>query len=473
MKPWPAIVVFGLVAGCTRFHPQPLSPADTAAGLEGRSLDNPELKVFLEKNLHRGLNPWPAKVWDFEMLTLAAFYYHPSLEVARADWRVASGGVETAAERPNPTASVSGIYEPASGAYSPWIPGLVFDLPLETAGKRRFRTEQARHLSESARLNIATAAWQVRSQLRAALLDFATARQRAALLQRQVTLREDLLGRMQGQLEAGAISGLELNTARLALIRARADLADAQRLLAEARSALAGALGLSAVALDGLDYKFDLALPATAEDLTANKVRRLALLGRADILAALSDYAASQSALQLEVAKQYPDIHLAPGYSWNAGSTGENDWQIGATVELPLLNRHQGPIAEAAARREASAARFLALQAKVITEIDGAVASFRASETNFAAVEAVAVAQAKQQQAVNAEFQAGAVDRLEVLTAELELSAASVARLEAQVKLQQAVGALEDAVQRPLDLPESVWQTAPRGSPAKPGNAHP
>ena len=277
------------------------------------------------------------------MLTLAAFYYHPSLDVARADWRVAAGGIETAAERPNPTVTGSLAYEPAPDAFSPWIPGLVFDLPLETAGKRRFRTEQARHLSESARLNIATAAWQVRSQLRAALLDFAAARQRVALLQRQAASREDLLSRMQGQLEAGAVSRVELNTARLALIRARADLADAQRLQAEARSRLAGALGLSAVALDGLDFEFDLAPPATAEDLTASKVRRLALLGRADILAALSDYAASQSALQLEVAKQYPDIHLAPGYYWNAGSAGENDWQLGATVELPLLNRHQGP----------------------------------------------------------------------------------------------------------------------------------
>jgi outer membrane protein TolC len=350
---------------------------------------------------------------------------------------------------------------------------MVFDLPLETAGKRRFRTEQARHLSESARLNIATTAWQVRSQLRAALLDFSSARQRVALLERQAALRKDLVSRMQGQLEAGAISGVELNTARLALIRARADLADAQRLQAEARSSLAGALGLSVLALNGLDFEFDLAPPATTEDLTASKVRQLALQGRADILGALSDYAASQSALQLEVAKQYPDIHLAPGYYWNAGSAGEHDWQIGATVELPLLNRHQGPIAEAAARREASAARFLALQAKVITEIDGAVASFRASQTNVAAVEALTAAQAKQQQSVAAQFQAGAVDRLDVLTAGLELTAASLARLDAQVKLQQAVGALEDAVQQPLDLPESVWQTAPRGSPPKQVNPPP
>jgi outer membrane protein TolC len=397
------------------------------------------------------------------MLTLAAFYYQPSLDVARADWRVAAGGIETAAERPNPTASVSGIYEPASGAFSPWIPGLVFDLPIETAGKRRFRTEQARHLSESARLNIATAAWQVRSQLRAALLDLAAARQRAALLQRQAASREDLLSRMQAQLEAGAISRVELNAARLALIRARADLADAERSQAEAQSRLAGALGLSAAALEGLEFQFDLAPPAAAEDLTAKQVRQLALLGRADILAALSDYAASQSALQLEVAKQYPDIHLAPGYSWNAGSTGENDWQLGATVELPLLNRHQGPIAEATARRAASAARFLALQAKVITEIDSAVASFRASQTNFAAVESLAAAQTRQQQSIEAQFQAGAADRLDVLTAELEINAAALARLDAQTKLQQAAGALEDAVQRPL----TFWPNLEQGRSAQ------
>lgn len=459
------MIALVLVAGCTRFQPQPLSPSETAAGLDRRSLDSPGLKAFLEKNLNRELNPWPAAKWDFEMLTLAAFYYHPSLDVARADWRVAAGGIETAAERPNPTVTWSAAYQPAPDAFSPWIPGLVFDLPLETAGKRRFRTEQARHLSESARLNIVTTAWQVRSQLRAALLDFDAARQRVALLQRQAASREDLLGRMQTQLEAGALSRVELNAARLALIRAHTDLADAQRLVAEARSRLAGALGLSVVALDGLDFQFDLVPPAAAEELTTQQVRRLALLGRADILVALSDYAASQSALQSEVAKQYPDIHLAPGYYWNAGSAGENDWQLGATVELPLLSRHKGPIAEASARREASAARFLALQAKVISEIDSATASFRACQTNLAAVEAMAAAQTTQQQSINAQFQAGAVDRLEVLTAELELNAASIARLDAQVKLQQVVGTLEDAVQRPLKAWPNLEQG--RGAQAK------
>jgi outer membrane protein, heavy metal efflux system len=355
--------------------------------------------------------------------------------------------------------TANGIYEPAAGAFSPWIPGLTFDLPLETAGKRRLRTEQARHLSESARFNVATAAWQVRSHLRASLVEFESARQRAALLEHQVALREELATRLESQVEAGALSLLERNTARLALVRARADLAEAQRLLSEARPHLADALGLPTAALESLSVRFDLGATGAAVALTTPEVRKLALQGRADILAALADYAAAQSALQLEIAKQYPDIHLNPGYSWNGGSTGEHDWQLGATVELPLLNRHEGPIAEAAARRQASATRFLALQARVVGEIDAATASFRASQTNTLALGALAAAQATQRQAVLDQFRAGAVDRLDVLAAELELAATDLVRFESLVKVQQALGALEDSVQRPLDLPQAIFST--------------
>lgn len=454
----------GLLTGCARFHSQPLSPARTADQLDSRSLTNAALKSFLETNLHRPFPAWPAAAWDFETLTLVAFYYHPSLDVARADWHVASAGIETSSELPNPTATWSLANEPAPDAFSPWIPGLVFDIPVETAGKRRFRTEQARHASEAARYNLATSAWQVRSQLRASLLDLFAARERAELLRHQVQVRERLAERFDRQQQAGAISVAELNPARLGLIRARADLADADRAVAEARPRVAAALGLPVAALNGVEFQFDLAVPPTAAELTTPEARRLALLGRADILSALSDYAAAQSALQLEIAKQYPDIHLSPGYSWNAGSAGENDWQIGATVELPLLSHHRGAVEEASARRESGAARFLALQAKVIGEIDGALASFRASETNVATLDSLTAVQASQQKAIASQFDAGAVDRVDMVSAELELDTSRLARLDAQVKLQQALGALEDAMQRPLEFSAAVYESRPRAA---------
>lgn len=456
----PIAIAFALLllVGCVRYQPRPLSPARTAEQLESRSLTNPALKVFLEQNLRRDLTHWPIKTWDLDLLTLAAFYYQPSLDVARADWQLAAAGIKTAAERPNPTATASVAHEPALDAPSPWIPALIFDLPIETAGKRRLRTDQARHLSEAARLNVATAAWQVRSNVRAGLLELVAAQRRVALLQKEVALRKDMAARLRSQFQAGAISTAEVNTARLALMRARADLANGQRLLAEARPRLAGALGVPVSALAGRQFRFDLTDVAGAAGLTSKETRRLALLGRSDILGALADYAASQSALQLEVAKQYPDIRLAPGYSWNAGSAGEQDWQLGATVELPVLNQHKGPIAEASARREAGAARFLALQAKVISEVESATVGFYASQTNVVVLDALAAAQARQQQFIESQFRAGAADRLEVLAVEVERAAADLARLDAQIQRQQALGALENAVQRPFEMPTALFQ---------------
>jgi cobalt-zinc-cadmium efflux system outer membrane protein len=447
-------------AGCVRFHSQPLLPAETAQQLEQRSLSSPELEKFLEHNLHHPFTNWPAQPWDIEMLTLTAFRWNPSLEAVRADWRVAAAGVDTAHERPNPTTTASLLHEPVPGAPAPWIPTVLFDVPLETAGKRRWRTQQAVHLSDSARLNLATAAWQVRSSVRSNLLEYVVARQRVALQQRQLALQQEYVGRLVSQLEAGAISRVEVTTARLALARTRADLADAQRVLAEARPQLAESLGVSDLALGGVEVEFDLAQLAGADLLTAPEARQRALLGRTDILAGLADYAASQSALQLAIAQQYPDVHLAPGYSWNAGSAGEHDWQIGLTVELPIFNRHRGPIAEAAARRQASAARFLALQARVIADVDTAVASFGASRTNAAALDTLLGEEEQQVRAASQQLQAGAADRLAVLTAELELNTTQLLRLEAQLRLQLALGALEDALQRPFDLPSLVFESA-------------
>ena len=90
------IVLLCLTAGCAHFKEAPISPAETARALESRSLDSAALKAFLEQNLHSYLTNWPAKTWDLETLTMAAFFYHPSLDVARAQWAVAKAGELTA-----------------------------------------------------------------------------------------------------------------------------------------------------------------------------------------------------------------------------------------------------------------------------------------------------------------------------------------------------------------------------------------
>lgn len=443
-----------LLAGCAHYERQPIDASLTAAALDQRSLETPGLRVFLESNL-RPVEAWPLTTWNFDQLTLAALYWHPSLDVARAEWTSTRAGETTAAARPNPTVSAGPEYNfNAASGLTPWISNLNLDWPIETAGKRGERLARAQNLSAAARLRIGVTAWQVRSQLRAALLEFSAAQNRERLLIAQAAVQEKIVDRFESKIRAGAATRLESSPARIALARARVEAAAAKSAAAEARARVAEAVGIPAAALVGVQLSFLLQLPPSAE-LTSAEARRTALLGRADVLAALADYAAAEAALKLEIAKQYPDVHVGTGHQYDQS---ENKWNIGISSELPLLNRNQGPIAEALAKRTEFAARFIAVQAKAIAEMDRALAAWHAAQAQLAGLAPLEAALRQQVESVRAQAKAGAAEPLEVLNAETELAAHGLAEFDARLRAVQALGQLEDALQRPFGALKTIEQ---------------
>ena len=447
-----------LAAGCARFHPQPLAADETAADFQGRTLTDPGLRAFLETNLHETLPAWPLPSWDLTKLTWAAFYFHPDLDVARAKWAVAKAGRTTASERPNPTLSVTPGYNTTTRIPSPWLVTPTLDIPIETAGKRGYRLATATHLSEAARLNVATVAWQVRGRLRRSVVELYVARETERFLLQQRATQEQLVRLLEAQLAAGAVSPFEVTQARVALDHTRLALHDAQRQRGEAHALLASAMGIPASALGEALLSF-VSLNQPPPELPPAEVRRQALLNRTDILGALADYAASESALRLEIARQYPDLHLSPGYEYDQG---DNKWSLGLSVTLPVLNQNQGAIAEAEARRVEAAAQFNALQARVLGDLDRATAAYRAALAKAATADTLLANLQKQEQAAQARLQAGDISRLELSTVELELNQAALARLDALGKAQQAFGDLEDALQSPAGVTNAVWTVSPR-----------
>jgi outer membrane protein TolC len=440
----------GALTGCVHYEPSPLRPAETAATLEARSLDAPDFKAFLRTN--RDAEP---VVWDFEALTLAALYWNPSLDVARAEWASTRAGETSAAARPNPTVSAGPDYNfNAASGVTPWIGNLHLDWPVETVGKRGKRIARAQNLSTAARLRLGVAAWQVRSQLRTALLEHAAAASREQLLLTQVAVQEKIVGRLESKIRAGTVSQIEASPTRIALGKVRAESAAMRSVASEARARVAEAIGIPGSALIGVRLDFSLEIPASA-GITSAGARRTALLGRADVLAALADYAAAESALHLEIAKQYPDVHLGTGHQYDQG---ENKWSLGLSAELPLLNRNEGPVAEAMTKRAEFAARFTAVQAKAIAEIDRALAAWQAAREQLAARAPLDAALRQQVALVSAQAKAGAAEPLDLLVAEAELAAGAVAEFDARLRIEQALGQLEDALQRPFDALKTIEQ---------------
>ncbi|MBU6409528.1 MAG: TolC family protein, partial [Verrucomicrobia bacterium] len=225
------------------------------------------------------------------------------------------------------------------------------------------------------------------------------------------------------------------------------------------RVQLASAIGLPLRALAGA--KFSMApFNRFPRQLTRPDVRRRALLARADVRAALAQYAASQAALKLEIANQYPDIHLGPGYSWNSGSAGDNEWDLGLTLTLPILNQNQGAIADARARRAVAAAHFLAVQAAAIGQIDSALAGYRAALEQVTTATALLANLRKQLDSIKAQALAGEAGPLEVANARVAFDSGSRDQLNALIQAQQALGLLEDAMQSPLTLKPAALRAA-------------
>jgi cobalt-zinc-cadmium efflux system outer membrane protein len=440
-----------LLASCAVYEDRSLSPAEALDDFESRTLDAEPLTEYLRANLKTDRAP---KAWGLAEFTLAAFYYNPQLDIARAQWAVARGRETTAAERPNPTFALTPGFNSTTGYgadISPWIVDVALDIPIETAGKRGYRITEARYVSESARLHIAQAAWEVRRQVREALLDLYAAGRTEALMDRRRTLQTDNVKLLEQLFEIGEISANELGQARIQRDQTNLAWLDAGKHLALARARLAAAVGVPARALEAVQLSFD-ALERLPDDVPPAEARRQALLHREDLLAALSDYQASQTALQQAIAGQYPDIQLGPGYEFDQS---EDKWMVGFSVSLPVFHRNRGAIATAEAQREEAAATFRDVQARIVSQIERAVMDYRASAGKVRAVEDVATQRTGLVDRVRKMYEAGEVLMLEVTSAELELNAGSANLLDARIEMLQAFGQLEDAMHVAADLPGS------------------
>ena len=433
-----------LLAGCAtrKYHAAPLVANVSASQLESRSLADNGLRSFEETNLGRPFPSWPPKQWDLRALSVAALYFNPALDAARARVAQADAAMVTAGARPNPSLGIS------PGVPSPYLLSLDFSVPIETAGKRGYRLQSARNLDQAARLDLADSAWTVASGVRLSLLNYLLATRSLELLHSEEQIRGDQVKILEQILSAGEIPRLDVDLARIELSKTEVAIRTAEGQAAEAKAALAAALGIPLAGLRDTEFSWpEMDTPPAAESLPAQTIQRDAVLNRLDVRRALARYAAAESDLQLEIAKQYPDINLGPGYTYEERNSF---FTVGLSATLPLFNRNQGPIAEAEARRSEAAASFLQTQAQVVARSERAMAVYTAALRELSEAQSLYHLQETQRQTVQEAIRAGADNRLSLDGVLIQLSVLARARLDALGRAQHALGDLEDAVQRPL-----------------------
>jgi cobalt-zinc-cadmium efflux system outer membrane protein len=469
--PVPAVlcwaVVAGIVAvvtaaGCVHYSPRPLPPEQLVASFADRRLDDPRLREFLDAHLPARSGQWPRPGWDRADLLLVMLYFNDAVAEGRAGFQLVAAARRTARERPNPNVTLLTEYaneenqltEYANlhGLASLWLFGLTPDIPLDVGTKRTARIAVADLTAEQARYDFMEVVWKERVALRRALVDLLMTQREVSLLETVRTDREAQLEMARRRLEAGAASHGDLDRLVADAVADEQRLHDARRRVSAARSALASSMGVPVAAVESLSLRWEKLEEPQVDQSLLTRWREEALLARADVHSAVVGYSVAEEALRLEVAKQYPQVHVGPGYTWDHGI---HRLQFNLSMEVPILNQHQGAIGEAEARREQAGARLEAAVETAYGEIDEAIRQWRLALERVADARG-AVYEAAQRIYEDTErgFDAGNNDRTELVAARVARSLAELQILDAVRTAQEALAALEDAMRRPLEGPE-------------------
>jgi outer membrane protein TolC len=326
---------------------------------------------------------------------------------------------------------------------------LDFAIPIQTAGKRGYQILQARNLSEATRFNLAKTAWKVRSAVRTALLNNLVAVRSLDQIRSQENVLSDRVQLLEKRLAVGEISRPEVDLARIDLANTQLAILSDESQITQTEAALAAAIGVSVPALNGVQFSWpEFENPPSPDSLASEGTQREAVLNRLDVRQALANYAAAEAGLQLEIARQYPDVQIGPGYTYEEKNSF---FTVGLSTTLPIFNRNQGPIAEAEARRRGGAANFLATQARVIAETEAASARYSGAWKELAETKALLKLHGDRVRLAENAFKAGESGPLPLSGELLQRALAAGAEVAALYRTQIALGSLEDAIQRPLE----------------------
>jgi len=425
-----AVLALATLWGCQSYRPAPPNLAAFPAALAERNL--------AEKS--------PEETWSGADLISVALRQNPRIAEMAARYRTALAAAHAASVGPSASLTLSVDY---TNEASSWLYGAAADIPLDQGARRRARLTAADLAVLQAEYDYQDAVWSVRTAITRARSDWQASEQELALATELVAVRQARSHRIESRVAAG-------EDARPLALAAQAELATAKRQLTlvsrrrdQARLALAQALGVGASQVAGLNLAAPALLPPPAATRTA---RQNAILGRADVLRALVDYDLAENALRTEVARQYPEVRIGPGYSYDHGV---RKLPFNLTLILPPADLNRAAIAQAEARRVDAGKALEAVQATVIADMDRAdrALSSALSELEGLTVNDLPLARAGAAVSLRS-LAAGESDRVDEQASRAARLEVEIARVQAQQAAEAAAVDLEDALRAPFDPAE-------------------
>ena len=432
----------GLLGACVHYEARPPAPETFAGAYDARQLGSPP----------------SGAAWSDAALLQAALAHSSAVREAEASYRAARAAAKAARTPPPISLLLVAEYSRDAGGTTPWLYSGLFDIPLDYGARRGTRLAAADITALQALYDYAEAIWTVRSAVVHAHIQRLAAEREAALAQQAVQLREDRARKLEQRIRLG-------EDARPAGVAASVELAAAQRrvqdlinLRVQADAALAKALGVSVTAVQPIALESlpnAVGVPAVS-DLTV--WRQEAALRRRDVLRAVADYDAAEQALRLEVAKQYPDVHIGPGYTFERG---EHKIPFDLTLVLPPRDLNRANIQSAEAKRALAGAKLDAVQEVVLAGVDQTTTALIGAKAGLdRSVNQDLPLAHRGDDAARKALAAGEIDRIDQEAAQAAAVDAELAGLDAWRSAWLAVADLEDALRRPSPAEGAIIEAA-------------
>jgi outer membrane protein TolC len=338
-------VCLSMLASCTWYRREPLSPRDTSTSLESleRIRIDPATMPLPELAAHRFD---PSDGLDIEEVAMLAVANNPDLRLARGDLGIARAQAFSAGLLPDPQIAVSSDYPGAEGTTRAFNYGLSMDvMAIVTRGANQASAEASVVKTD---LGLLWQEWQVIAQAKQLFLKARLQESTLPLLLQQRDLSRTRYERMADARREGNLTEDMLTAALTAYNDARKQYTDALRAAEQTHHDLNALLGVAPdVTLklaDVTDGETEAPADAQIDAALASLPKR-----RPDLLALQAGYEAQEQKYRAAIMSQFPSLTVGFNRARDTSNIYTTGFQI--SLSLPVFNRNRGNVAIESATR--------------------------------------------------------------------------------------------------------------------------
>ncbi len=372
-----ALLLLLASGGCQQYQPQPLDMPGHHAAFLARLPDSPPVREFAERL--QATEPEAAAFDPSDGISsreaeLLALVYNADLRLARLRAGITQATAQHAGLWDDPTIGLD-LTRIIQSTPEPWKVFTSVGITLPISGRLEIEKQRsgAEHAAELAR--VAQQEWAVRMSVRRAWSEWSALVTNLSATREFIARVQEILPVVETMERAGEMSRTEARLFRIEKATKLAEFASLESRTREAQLRLHQLMGLSpdatlTLVASGIGPA-TAGMPPGAGTATVESMQSRSPA----MLVAAAEYQTAEHALELEVRKQYPDLHISPGYG---REDGQDQVTLGLSVPIPLLNGNRQGIAQATARRELA-------RAAAETTLEHLLSGVRTAELRFQA----------------------------------------------------------------------------------------